>query len=210
MTESKTSVPHFYLTIEINMVRALDVREQLNALASDAEKLSINDLIVAAAGRTLAKFPNMNASFRGETLEVHEHVNIGIAVAVEGGLLTPVLHDADKKSLKTIAVESKGLSERARANKMHPEDLGPGTFSVSNLGMFGIEEFAAIINPPEAAILAVGTVTKKPIVENDQVQIAPTMKVTLSVDHRVADGAQGARFLQEFKKLMENPVNLLV
>ncbi len=210
MTQSKTTTPHFYVTMEINMAEAMKLREQLNALASDAEKISVNDLIVAAVARTLPKFPTFNASYQGDKLDMHSNINIGIAVAVEEGLLTPVLHDADKKVLKQIASETKAMSERARANKMRPEDLGPSTFTVSNLGMFGVDEFAAIINPPEAAILAVGAVTKRAVVIDEQIAIAPMMKATLAVDHRVADGAQAGRFLQEFKKLLENPVNLLL
>lgn len=210
MAESKATVPHFYVTMEINMGEAIKMREQLNALASDADKISVNDLIVAAAARTLTRFPDLNASYRGDKIEMHEQVHVGIAVALEDGLLTPVLRDAARKSLKTIARESKGLSERARANKMRPDDFGPGTFTVSNLGMFGVDEFSAIINPPEAAILAVGAVTRKPVVAGDAVIVASLLKVTLSVDHRVGDGAQAARFLQELKKLLENPVNLLI
>ncbi len=210
MTQSKTTVPHFYVTVEVNMADAMKMREQLNALASDAEKISVNDLIVAAVARILAKSPNFNASYRGDKLELHANINVGIAVAVEEGLLTPTLPDADKKSLKQIAAETKGMSERARTNRLRPEDLTPSTFTVSNLGMFGVDEFAAIINPPEAAILAVGAVVKRAVVIGDELKIAPTMKATLSVDHRVADGAQAGRVLQEFKKLLENPVNLLL
>jgi pyruvate dehydrogenase E2 component (dihydrolipoamide acetyltransferase) len=210
MTQSKTTVPHFYVTVEINMADALKMREQLNNLASDAEKVSVNDLVLAAAARTLVKFPTFNASFRGDKLELHSNVNIGVAIAVEEGLLTLALHDTDKKSLKQIAAETKGMGERARTNKLRPEDLGQSTFTVSNLGMFGVDEFAAIINPPEAAILAVGTATKRTIVVDDEIKIAPIMKATLAVDHRVADGAQAARFLQDLRKLLENPVNLLL
>ncbi len=210
MTESKTTAPHFYVTVEVNMTEALRMREQLNAVASDADKLSVNDLVVAAAARSLTQFPNLNASFRDGSLEKHPQINIGIAVALEDGLITPVVHDADQKSVKAIAAESRQLSERARANRLRADDLTGSTFTVSNLGMFGTDEFIAIINPPEAAILAVGAATKRPIVENEQVQIAPVMKATLSVDHRVADGAQAARFLAAFRKLLENPMNLLV
>ncbi len=210
MTESKTTAPHFYVTVEVNMTEALRMREQLNAVASDADKLSVNDLVVAAAARTLTQFPNLNASFRDGSLEKHPQINIGIAVALEDGLITPVVHDADQKSIKAIAAESRQLSERARANRLRVDDLTGSTFTVSNLGMFGTDEFIAIINPPEAAILAVGAATKRPVVEDEQVQIAPVMKATLSVDHRVADGAQAARFLAAFRKLLENPMNLLV
>ncbi len=210
MAQSKAAAPHFYVTVEVNMADALKLREQLNALASDAEKVSINDVLIAALARILKRFPTFNASYRGDRLELHADINIGVAVAVEDGLLTPTLPHADHKSLKEIAAETKGLSERARANRMRPEDLTPSTFTISNLGMFGVDEFAAIINPPEAAILAVGAVTQRAIVVGNQIQIAPIMKVTLSVDHRVADGAEAGRFLQELKRLLENPVNLLL
>lgn len=211
LVESKSTVPHYYLTIEIGMDEAMKLRAQLNAMAaSDAEKLSVNDLIVAAAARTLLKFPYVNAYFKGDRISLNAQINIGIAVSVEDGLLTPVIHDVPSKSLKEIAAESKAAAQRARANKLKPEDLGPGTFTVSNLGMFGIEEFAAIINPPESAILAVGAVRQAPVVVDNSVQIAQVMKATLSADHRIVDGAMGARFLQELKKLLENPINLVV
>ena len=211
MTESKTTVPHFYVTVEINMAEALKMREQLNAIAADADKVSVNDLVIAAAAKILLQFPNFNASYRDGALEKHPQINIGIAVALDDGLITPVLRDADKKSLKQIAAESKALNERARNNKLRADDIGGGTFTISNLGMFGVDEFIAIINPPEAAILAVGAAIKRPIVAaKDELKIAPMMKVTISVDHRVADGAQAARFLQALTTLLENPVNLLV
>lgn len=211
LQESKSTIPHFYLTMEIFMDEAMKLRSQLNAMvASDAEKLSVNDLVVAAVGRTLRKFPNVNAYFKGDKLEMHDAVNVGVAVSVDDGLLTPVLHNADQKSLKQIAVETKQLAARARANKMQPQDLGPGTFTISNLGMYGIDEFAAIINPPESSILAVGMVKKVPVVQDDEIKIAQVMKVTMSVDHRIVDGALGARFLQELKKLLENPINLVM
>ena len=209
MTESKAAAPHFYITVEINMDDAMKMREQLNALAPEAERISVNDLVVAAAARTLARFPVLNASYREDNLEMHPQVNIGIAVALEDGLIPPVLRDADKKPLKRIAAESRALAERARTNKLRSDDLGGGTFTVSNLGMFDVDEFIAIINPPEAAILAVGAVTRRPVAAAGEVRIAPLMKTTLSVDHRVADGAQAGRFMQEFKKLLENPVTLL-
>jgi pyruvate dehydrogenase E2 component (dihydrolipoamide acetyltransferase) len=211
LAESKSTIPHYYVTIEIMMGEAMKLREQLNALAAnDSEKLSVNDLIVAAAARTLRDFPNVNGYFKGDRIELQDRIRVGIAVAVEDGLLTPVLHDADNKSLKQIAVETKELAARARSGKMKAEDLGPGTFTVSNLGMFGVEDFAAIINPPESAILAVGVVKKSPVVVNDEIVIAQVMKATLSADHRIVDGAVGAKFLQELKKLLENPVNLLL
>lgn len=209
MTESKAMAPHFYVTVEINMNEAMKMREQLNSLAPETEKISVNDLIVAAAAKTLARFPDLNASYREGNLEMHSQVNIGIAVALEDGLIPPVLRDADKKTLRKIAAESRALTERARTNKLRSDDLGGGTFTVTNLGMFDVDEFIAIINPPEAAILAVGTVTLRPVAAAGEVRIASLMKTTLSVDHRVADGAKAGRFMQEFKKLLENPVALL-
>jgi len=151
----------------------------------------------------------MNATYRGESIEKHSRIDIGIAVALPDGLIPPVMRNADRKSLREIAAGSRELGERARAGRLRAEDLGSGTFTISNLGMFDVDEFIAIINPPEAAILAVGAVTPRPIAEEGEVRIARMMKATLSVDHRVADGAQAARFLQELKKLLENPVNLL-
>ncbi|MCL5950853.1 MAG: 2-oxo acid dehydrogenase subunit E2 [Chloroflexi bacterium] len=210
MAESKRTVPHFYVTFEINMSEAMRMREQLNKLAPDEDKVSVNDLIVAAAARTIKKWSLFNASYQNDKLQLHNSINIGIAVALEAGLITPVLHDADKKSLKELARESHALVERTRVNRMRAEDVTGGTFSVTNLGMYGAEEFTGIINPPEAAILAVGAVVKRPVVVGDEVQVAQMMKATLSVDHRVADGAQAAQFMQDFKALLENPMNLLL
>jgi pyruvate dehydrogenase E2 component (dihydrolipoamide acetyltransferase) len=209
MTESKAKAPHFYVTIDVNMDEAMNMREQLNRLAPESEKISVNDLIVAATARTLARFPEMNATYREETVERHSRVDIGIAVALPDGLIPPVLRDADKKSLREIAAGSRDMGDRARAGKLRSGDLGSGTFTISNLGMFDVEEFIAIINPPEAAILAVGSVIPRPIAAGGEVRIARMMKATLSVDHRVADGAQAGRFMQELKKRLENPVNLL-
>lgn len=209
MAESKTTVPHFYVTFDIDMTNAMQMREQLNNLAKPEEKISVNDIVLGAVARTLAKWRNFNASFQGDKLAIHAQINIAIAVAREDGLLTPVMQQVDKKSLKEIARDAKALAERTRANKMLAQDLVGSTFTVSNLGMFGVEEFSAIINPPEAAILAVGAVRKAPIVVEDQVQVAQMMKATLSVDHRVADGAQAAQMMRDLKLLLENPVNLL-
>lgn len=210
MAESKQTIPHFYVTFDVNMTEAMRMREQLNALAPEGEKLSVNDLIIAAVARILKKWPVLGASFGGDRLQMHSAINIGVAVALESGLITPVLHDVDKKSLKELGREAHALVERTRANKMRPEDLTGSTFTLTNLGMFGVEEFSAIINPPEAAILAVGAVEKRPIVVGDEIRIAQMMKATLSVDHRVADGAQAAQFMRDLKTLLENPVNLLM
>ena len=205
MTESKATIPHFYVTVEINMNEAMNMRERLNNLGSDPGKISVNDLIVEAAAKTLPRFPQLNASYRGGSLEMHPEINIGIAVSLEDGLIPVVLRNADRKTLKTISVESKALTERAHTGKLRSEDLGTGTFTISNLGMFDVDEFIAIINPPEAAILAVGSVARRPVAIGDEVRIASLMKATLSVDHRVSDGAQAARFLQELKKRLEAP-----
>ena len=209
MVESKTTAPHFYVTIEVDMDEAMRLREQMNRIAPAGEKISVNDFVVAAAARTLARFPALNSSWRDGTVKTHSRVNIGIAVALEDGLVTPVLRDADGKPLKTVAAEARALAERGREGKLRSDDVGFGTFTVSNLGMFEVDEFIAIINPPEAAILAVGAVTRRPVAAGDAVRIAHVMKATLSVDHRVADGAQAGRFLQELRKLLENPVALL-
>jgi len=205
MSESKATIPHFYVTVEINMDEAMNMREQLNNLASDAEKISVNDLIVAAVARTLPRFPQLNASYRDGSLEMHSEINIGIAVSLEDGLISVVLRNADRKTLKTISAESKAMAGRAHTNKLRSEDLGSATFTISNLGMFDVDEFLAIINPPEAAILAVGSVARRPVAIGDEVRIASLMKATLSVDHRIADGAQAARFLQEMKTMLEAP-----
>ena len=209
MAESKANAPHFYVTVEVNMDEALKIRNQLSELAPDAEKISVNDLIVAAAARALKRFPNLNASYRDGSLLKRSRINIGIAVALEDGLIPPVLRDADRKTLQEIAAESKALGERARAGRLRSDDLGSGTFTISNLGMFDVDEFIAIINPPEAAILAVGAVTRRPVATDGEVRIAAMMKATLSVDHRVADGAEAGRFMQALKKLLENPLHLV-
>ena len=209
MAESKANAPHFYVTVEVNMDEALKIRNQLSELAPDAEKISVNDLIVAAAARALKRFPNLNASYRDGSLLKRSRINIGIAVALEDGLTPPVLRDADRKTLQEIAAESKALGERARAGRLRSDDLGSGTFTISNLGMFDVDEFIAIINPPEAAILAVGAVTRRPVATDGEVRIAAVMKATLSVDHRVADGAEAGRFMQALKKLLENPLHLV-
>ncbi len=210
MAESKTTVPHFYVTFDINMTNAMQVREQLNNLAPENEKISVNDIVVAAVARNLFKWRVFNASYRGDRLEQHPNINIGIAVARDDGLITAVLHDVDKQTLKELARESRALVERTRSNKMRSEDISGSTFTVSNLGMFGVDEFSAIINPPEAAILAVAAVRKSPVVDGNEVRVAQMMKATISVDHRVADGAQAARFMHDLKLLLENPVNLLI
>jgi len=209
MPLAKAPVPHFYLTVEVAMDRAWELREALNAL-EDQPKVSVNDLVIRACALALLKHPGVNASFQGETIRVHRRVHIGIAVALEDGLITPVLHDCHAKSLLQIAAEAHDLVERARARKLRAQELAGATFSISNLGMFDVTEFSAIINPPEGAILAVGAVRRVPVVEGDGVRVGRRMTVTLSCDHRVMDGAMGARFLQDVRRFLEEPLRLLV
>jgi pyruvate dehydrogenase E2 component (dihydrolipoamide acetyltransferase) len=210
MTESKTSVPHFYITSDVDMDAAMTLRAQLNALLGDAGKLSVNDFIVKAVALTLREFPNLNAALKGDSVVRHGHVNVGMAVAVPGGLMTVVVKDADVKSLAQIAADSKAMVARARDGKIKPEDVDGSTFTVSNLGMYEVDSFTAIINPPEAAILAVGSVMKVPVVKNDALAVGQRMKATISADHRVTDGAEAAQFMQAFKKKLEEPLRLVV
>jgi len=202
-------IPHFFLTSEIDMERAADMRRSINELYPDA-KVSINDLIIKVAAVTLIQHPQVNASFQDKTVRFYEHADIGVAVATENGLITPIVRAAELKSLVDIGGEVRELADRARARKLKPEEYTGATFSISNLGMFGIEEFTAVINPPEGAILAVGAMAAKPVVKENQVAIRQTMRVTMSCDHRVIDGAVGAKFLQTFKQIMENPLYLFV
>jgi pyruvate dehydrogenase E2 component (dihydrolipoamide acetyltransferase) len=210
MTESKQQAPHFYVTVEVDMTEAMRLRAQLNAQLEEEARLSVNDLIIKAAAKALTKFPRLNSAFAGDRLRVFKAVNIAMAVATTDGLLAPVVHDAVGKSIFEIARETKELARRAREGHLRPEDQVGGTFTVSNLGMFDVENFAAIINPPNAAILATGSVQRRPVVRGDEVAVADVMKATISVDHRVTDGAEAAQFLGEFKRLLENPVSLLI
>jgi pyruvate dehydrogenase E2 component (dihydrolipoamide acetyltransferase) len=202
-------VPHFFLTSEIDMERAADTRRSLNELDPDL-KLSINDLIIKVAAVSLIQHPQINASFQDKTIRFYEHADIGVAVATENGLITPVIRAAELKSLVDIAAEVRELADRARARKLKPEEYTGATFSLSNLGMFGIEEFTAVINPPEGAILAIGAMAPKAIVRDGGVVVRQTMRVTMSCDHRVIDGATGAKFLKTFKQIMENPLYLFL
>lgn len=208
MAQAKGPVPHFYLTAEIAMDRAWQLREELNALEGQP-KVSITDMVIKACALALEKHRGVNASFQGDTIRVHYRVHIGIAVALEEGLITPVLRDCDRRSLTQIAVEGRALVERARNRRLRAQELSGATFTVSNLGMFDVDEFSAIINPPEGAILAVGAVVQKPVAEGDRLTIGRRMRVTLSCDHRAMDGATGARFLQDLKRLLEEPLRLL-
>ncbi|MEE8283168.1 MAG: dihydrolipoamide acetyltransferase family protein [candidate division NC10 bacterium] len=209
MAESKRVAPHFFVTSDVGMTEALRLRQSMNALLEERAKISVTDMLVKAAAKTLLEFPEVNASFAEGKIWVYHRINIGIAVALDEGLVTPVIPDCDKKPLSQIAQEAKELVQRARTGRLRPEDFTPGTFTISNLGMFDVEEFVAIINPPEAAILAVGSVTVRPVVVDGEVKVADRMKVTLSADHRVLDGAVAARFLQRFKLFLEQPLHLV-
>ncbi len=210
MVASKQTVPHFYVTTEIDMAEAMALRAKLNTLVDEAGKISVNDLVLKAAAIALTHFPGINASFGENVIVRHGTVNMGIAVALEQGLITVVVAEADRKPLAQIAREAKDIVNRAKNGKARPEEMQGSTFTVSNLGMFDVDEFVAIINPPEAAILAVGSVRDVPLVKNGQVVPGKTMKVTISADHRVTDGAEAAKFLQEVKKNLEEPLRLLV
>ena len=210
MTESKTTVPHFYLTAEARMDEAVRIQKQIRETVAGAEKLTISDLVMRACAMALRRFPNVNASWAGDHIEVKRRINIGFAVAQPKGLVVPVLKDADAKDLVQISIESRQLIERARAGKPSPQDLEGGTFSISNLGMYGITDFAAVVNMPEAAILAIGAVADRPVVENGAIVPGKLMQMTLSVDHRVLYGADGAQFLAEVRRLLENPVSLVL
>ena len=203
LVQSKSPVPHFYLTVEVAMDRAW---EAYQALREQKSEVTLNDIIVKATAAALRRHPQLNASFGGDHVRQYNRVHVGMAVAIEDGLITPVIRDADSKSLEAIAADRRVLVERARARQLQPDEYTGATFSISNLGMMGIDEFSAIINPPEAAILAVGTVRQAPFVEHGQVKVGYRMKMTLSVDHRVADGATAASFMQTLKRMLENPL----
>ncbi len=206
--ESKFSAPHFYLTIEINMAKQVTFRKQINELAPT--KISFNDLVIKAVASSLRLHPAINSSWMGDHIRRNNDVNIGVAVAVPEGLLVPVINYADMKTLSQINTEVKTLAGKARDRKLQPQEMSGNTFTISNLGMFGIEEFTAIINPPDACIMAVGGIVDKPIVEMGEIVPGKMMKVTLSCDHRVVDGATGAQFLKSFKEIMEDPIRLMI
>ena len=205
--ESKFSAPHFYLTMEIDMDEAIKAREAINTVAS--AKISFNDIVIKAVALTLRKHPKINASWLGDKIRYNNHIHIGVAVAVDEGLLVPVVRFADGKTLTQIATEVRSYAAKAKDKKLQPSDWEGNTFTISNLGMFGIEEFTAIINPPDACILAVGGIKQTPVVKNGQIVPGNIMKLTLSCDHRVVDGALGAAFLQTLKHNLENPVLML-
>ena len=210
MTESKQTVPHFQVTSAIDMTDALVLRKQINGALPEGEKVSVNDLIVKACGLALRQYPNINASWGGDKLILNNRVNVGTAVAVEGGLLTVVQHNTDVSSLRQVAAENRAKIGRARAGKVQLEDIQGSTFSVSNLGAYDVFEFIAIINPPEAAILAVGSANQEAVVRNGEIVIRNIMRVTISADHRVTDGAEAAQFLQYLKSVLETPLKLML
>ena len=208
LSESKFGAPHFYLNVEINMEKAIQMRQQVNAVAD--VKVSFNDFVLRAAAAALRQHPAINASWLGDTIRYHKQIHIGVAVAIDEGLIVPVIRNADIKTLSQINTEVKTLAGKARDRKLQPEEMQGNTFTISNLGMFGIESFTAIINPPDACIMAVGAIIEKPIVKDGTITIGNMMNVTLSCDHRVVDGALGAQFLQTFKAILEDPIRLLV
>ena len=208
LAESKFTAPHFYLTIEIDMENAISGRKSINAQIAP-NKISFNDLVIKAVASSLRRHPKVNSSWLGDRIRYNDHINIGVAVAVDEGLLVPVVRFADGKTLTQIGTEVKDYAQRAKAKKLQPEDWEGNTFTISNLGMMGIQEFTAIINPPDACIMAVGAIEPKPVVRNGEIVPGNTMKVTMSCDHRVVDGAVGSAFLQTFRNYMENPLLLL-
>ena len=210
MAESKTSIPHFYVTHEYKMDALMVLRAQFNKLLPESEKISLNDFIVKAVALTLGQFPNLNASLNGNSVLHHGQINIGIAVSVEGGLLTIVSRQADQKPLRQISAEVKAMAARVREGKVKPNDIEGSTFSISNMGMYDVENFSAIINPHEAAIIAVGSARQIPVVEDGALKVGWRMKATISVDHRVSDGAEAARFMQALAANLEEPLRLVL
>jgi pyruvate dehydrogenase E2 component (dihydrolipoamide acetyltransferase) len=210
MLDSKQTVPHFYLTTDIDVERMLDLRTQLNSLLHDEEKISVNDFIIKAVGMALRQYPNLNSSISGTEIIQHGHIHIGVAVSVDGGLLTIVVRDADTKDLKEISMEVKEMVNRVKNGKVKTEDIEGSTFSISNLGMFDVENFAAIINPPESAILAVASAREAIVLKDGVVNSGKRMKITISADHRVTDGVEAAKFMQVIKQIVETPIQMLV
>jgi pyruvate dehydrogenase E2 component (dihydrolipoamide acetyltransferase) len=211
LVESKTQIPHFYLEIDVDAGPLLDLRTQLNsALEKEGVKLSVNDFVLKASAEALRRVPAVNCSWEGTAIRHHPGAHVSFAVAIEDGLITPVIRDAQLKTIFAISSEAKALGKRAKDRKLTPAEYTGGTFCVSNLGMMGIDRFSAIINPPNAAILAVGTTVKKPVVKDDQIVVGQRMTLTLSADHRVVDGAVGATFLAALRDLLERPALLLL
>jgi pyruvate dehydrogenase E2 component (dihydrolipoamide acetyltransferase) len=210
MTKAKQQVPHYYVTSQIDMSEATRMLAGLEAAGDEAATIGYNELIIKAAALALKKYSIVNASYVNGKLQYHERINIGIAVALPDGLMVPALHDVDEKGLRELATETRAVVKRVREGRMTASDFEGATFSVSNLGMFDVEQFAAVIDPPESGILAIGSVQKVPVVRDNEVTVGETMKVTLSADHRVYYGATAAQFLQEFKRLLQNPILLVV
>jgi pyruvate dehydrogenase E2 component (dihydrolipoamide acetyltransferase) len=210
LVESKQTIPHFYVTHEYKMDVLMAMRKQANEYLPENEKLSVNDFILKAVALTLRQFPNLNATLNGSEVIQFGHINVGVAVTVPGGLMTVVVKDTDQKTMRQISGEVKTMAGRAREGKVKPEDVDGSTFSTSNLGMYDVDEFIAIINPPEAAILAIGSAKEVPVVEGGQIKPGWRMKATISVDHRVSDGAEAAQFMQALAGFLENPVRMLV
>ena len=210
MVQSKAPIPHFTVTVEADMGAALELRKSLNAIEANAEKLSVNDIIVKATALALQRNPAVNAVYAEGRVRLFKRVHIGVAVAIEDGLIVPVIRECDRKSLGEIARESRALIDRARTRKLRPEEYSGGTFAISNLGMYDVVEFTAVIDPAHGAILAVGAIQEKPVVANGQIAVRQRMLLTGAFDHRIIDGATGAKFLQELKKILENPVQLLL
>jgi pyruvate dehydrogenase E2 component (dihydrolipoamide acetyltransferase) len=214
LTEAKQNVPHFYVSMDIEIDALLKLRGELNAKSAKdgpgAFKLSVNDLVIKAAAITLRRIPKVNASWTDDAMVMYDDVDISVAVSIADGLITPIIRKADQKGLAAISNEMKDLATRAKSGKLKPEEFQGGGFSISNMGMYGVSEFAAIINPPQAGILAVSAGSKRPVVKNDELAIATVMTCTLSVDHRAVDGALGAEWLAEFKKVVEDPLSLML
>jgi pyruvate dehydrogenase E2 component (dihydrolipoamide acetyltransferase) len=210
MTASKQQTPHFYITRSYKMEKVMDLRKQINIYLPDDQKLTVNDFVIKAVALALPQFPNLNATITGDEITRYGHVNIGVAVSIEGGLLTITVKDADQKPLRLISMEVREMAARVRAGKARTEDIEGSTFSISNLGMYDVDEFIAIINPPEAAILAIGSVKQVPVVEDGQVKAALRMNATISADHRVTDGAESARFMQALATYLEDPMRLVL
>jgi pyruvate dehydrogenase E2 component (dihydrolipoamide acetyltransferase) len=215
MTEAKPGYPHIYITSEIDMAEALKLRKEINESNASLVRISVNDMVVKAAAKALVKFPMLNSSFATGSdgqpgILQHEHINVGVAISLDEGLIAPPVVDTDKKSLGTIAEEIRDKAGRAREGKIKQDELEGATFTVSNLGMYDVFEFGAVITPPQAAVLAVGSVRKVPVVRGDEIVVGEVMYVTLSSDHRVADGAVSAQYLQEVKRLLQAPMSLLV
>jgi pyruvate dehydrogenase E2 component (dihydrolipoamide acetyltransferase) len=209
MVESKTTIPHFYITVDVDMDEAMALREKLNSYDDTLPKISLNDFVVKASAKALIKFPDVNSVFQNDKIVTAAAANVGIAVALDDGLIVPVVKGANTLSLRAVAVSAKELIQKARAKKLQPNEYSGGSFTVSNLGGFDVENFIAIIDPSQGAILAVSTIVKKPVVVQDQIVIRQRMNITLSGDHRVIDGATGAKFAQEVKRFLQNPISLV-